>query len=100
MRTCSVKRPYIDKIYNVEVVLRVPPTPQRGTGVSKERGSHEGENLRDRVRGCKSLTLVPLVVSRVNSSNIIKSNSEPEKCYPTKRTIGNFLSWSKLNDIA
>ena len=100
MRTCSVKRPCIDKIYNVQVVLRVPPTPQRGTGVSKERGSHEGENLRDRVRGCKSLTLVPLVVSRVNSSNIIKSNSEPEKCYPTKRTIGNFLSWSKLNDIA
>ena len=56
--------------------------------MSKERGSHEGENLRDRVRGGKSLTLVPLVVSRVNSSNVIKWNSEPEKCYPTKRTIG------------
>ena len=56
--------------------------------MDKERGSHEGENLRDRVRGCKSLTLVPLVVSLVNSSNVIKWNSEPEKCCPTKRTIG------------
>ena len=92
MRTCSVKRPCIDRIYNVQVVIRVYPTPQRGTGVGKERGSHEGENLRDRVRGCKSLTLVPLVVSRVNSSNVIKWNSEPEKCYPTKRTIGSLLS--------
>ena len=26
-------------------------TSQRGKGVGKERGSHEGENLRDRVRG-------------------------------------------------
>ena len=99
MRTCSVKRPCTYRIYNVRVVLRVPPTPQRGTGVGKERGSHEGENLRDRVRGCKSLTLVPLVVSRVNSSNIIKSNSEPEKCYLTNSTIGSLLSQSKLNDI-
>ena len=74
-------------------------TSQRGKGVGKERGSHEGENLRDRVRGCKSLTLVPLVVSLVNSSNIIKLNSEPEKCCPTKRTIGSLSSYSKLNDI-
>ena len=88
MRTCSVKRPRIDRIYNVRVVLRVPPTPQRGKGVGKERGSHEGENLRDRVRGCKSLTLVPLVLSLVNIDRCIDSNSEPEKCYPTKRTIG------------
>ena len=51
MRTCSVKRPCIDRIYNVQVVIRVYPAPQRGTGVGKERGSHEGENLRDRVRG-------------------------------------------------
>ena len=68
--------------------------------MGKERGSHEGENLRDRVRGCKSLTIVPLVVSRVNSSNVIKWNSEPEKCYPTKRTIGSLLSYQLLNDIA
>ena len=40
----------------------------------------------------KSLTLVPLVLSRVNSSNVTTRNSEPEKCYPTKRTIGSFLS--------
>ena len=51
MRTCSVKRPSFDRIYNVQVGIRVPLTPQRGTGVGKERGSHEGENLRDRVRG-------------------------------------------------
>ena len=68
--------------------------------MGKERGSHEGENLRDRVRGCKSLTLVPLVVSCVNSSNVIKWNSEPEKCCPTDSTIGSLLSWPKLNDIA
>ena len=67
--------------------------------MSKERGSHEGENLRDRVRGCKSLTLVPLVLSLVNSSNVIAQNSEPEKCYPTNSTVGSLLSWSKMNDI-
>ena len=49
MRTCSVKRPCIDKIYNVQAVIRVLPTPQRGKGMGKERGSQEGENLRDRV---------------------------------------------------
>ena len=52
MRTCSVKRPCIDKIYNGPVVIRVQPTPRRGGGVSKERGSHEGENLRDRAESC------------------------------------------------
>ena len=86
MLTCSIKRPCINRIYNVPVVIRVYPTPQRGTGVGKERGSHEGENLRDRVRGCKSLTLVPLVLSLVNIDRCINSNSEPEKCYPKKST--------------
>ena len=51
LRTCSVKRPCIDRIYNVRVVLLVHPTPQRGKGMGKERGSQEGENLRDRDRG-------------------------------------------------
>ena len=92
MRTCSVKRPCIDRIYNVQVLIRVSPTPQRGTGVGKERGSQEGENLRDRVRGCKSLTLVPLVLSLVNIDKCIYSNSEPEKCCPTNSTIGSPLS--------
>ena len=32
MRTCSVKRPCIDRTYNVQVVLRVTPTPRRGVG--------------------------------------------------------------------
>ena len=58
MRTCSVKRPRIDRIYNVQVVIRVQPTPRRGGGVSKERGSHEGENLRDRERGCVKSNMV------------------------------------------
>ena len=53
MRTCSVKRPCINRIYNVPVVILVPPTPQRGKGMGKERGSHEGENLRDRDRGSR-----------------------------------------------
>jgi len=38
-------------MYNVQVVIRVSPTPQRGKGMGKERGSQEGENLRDRDRG-------------------------------------------------
>ena len=38
-------------MYNVQVAIRVPPTPQRGKGMGKERGSQEGENLRDRDRG-------------------------------------------------
>jgi hypothetical protein len=38
------------------------------------------------------LTLVPLVVSLVYSSNVIAQNSEPEKCYPTNSTIGSSLS--------
>ena len=53
MRTCSVKRPCIDRIYNVRVALLVQPTPRRGVGMGKERGSQEGENLRDRERGCQ-----------------------------------------------
>ena len=40
----------------------------------------------------KSLTLVPLVVSLDNSSNVIAQNSEPEKCYPAKGIIGSPLS--------
>ena len=51
LRTCSVKRPCTYRIYNVQVVIRVSPTPQRGKGMGKERGSQEGENLRDRDRG-------------------------------------------------
>ena len=53
MRTCSIKRPRIDRIYNVQVVVQVQPTPRRGVGMGKESGSHEGENLRDRERGCQ-----------------------------------------------
>ena len=36
MRTCSVKRPCLDRIYNVQVVLRVLLTPRRGVGMGKE----------------------------------------------------------------
>ena len=53
LRTCSVKRPYTYRIYNVQVVIWVQPTPRRGVGMGKERGSQEGENLRDRERGCQ-----------------------------------------------
>ena len=60
--------------------------------MGKERGSKR-EKTQGTGRGAvKSLSLIPLVVSRVNSSNVIKWNSEPEKCYPTKRTIGSLLS--------
>ena len=51
-------------------------------------------------RAVKSLVLIPLVVSLVNIDRCTHSNSELEKCCPTKRTIGGLLSWSKLNDIA
>ena len=47
----------------------------------------------------QSLSLIPLVVSLFHIDRCIDSNSEPEKCYPTKRTIGSLLSWPKLNDI-
>ena len=40
-----------------------------------------------------------MVLSLVNIDRCIDSNSEPEKCYPTKRTIGSLLSLSELNDI-
>ena len=52
-----------------------------------------------RKRG-SDLHLVSLVLSLVNIDKCINSNSEPEKCCPTNRTIGSLLSWSKLNDIA
>ena len=60
--------------------------------MSKERGSHEGENLRDRERAVKSLALVSLVLSLVNIDRCIDLNSEPEKCYLTNSTIGSLLS--------
>ena len=35
---------------------------------------------------------VVLVLPLVHSSNVIKWNSEPEKCYPTNSAIGNLPS--------
>ena len=59
----------------------------------QERGSHEGENLRGEGKApLERLPLSPSVVSLVHSSNVIKWNSEPEKCYPTNITIGSPLS--------
>ena len=87
MRTCSVKRPCIDRIYNVPVVIQVQPTPQRGTGVGKERGSLEGENLRDRDRGGSPSPCSLWLSPANNSTKRTDLYSEPEKCYPTKRTI-------------
>ena len=43
-----------------------------------------------RKRG-SDLHLVSLVLSLVNIDKCIDSISEPEKCYPTKRTIGSLL---------
>ena len=43
-----------------------------------------------RERG-SDLYLVSLVLSLVNIDKCIDSNSEPEKCCPTKRTIGSLL---------
>ena len=60
---------------------------------SQERGSHEGENLRGEGKApLERLPLFPWVVSLTHSSNVIAQNSEPEKCYPTKSTIGSLLS--------
>ena len=60
---------------------------------SQERGSHEGENLRGEGKApLERLPLSPWVVSLVHSSNVIAQNSEPEKCYPTNRTIGSLPS--------
>jgi hypothetical protein len=41
-------------------------------------------------RAPSSLALVSLVLSLVHIDRCIHSNSEPEKCYPTNRTIGSF----------
>ena len=52
-----------------------------------------GENLRGEGKApLERLPLSPWVVSLVHSSNVIKWNSEPEKCYPAKGTIGSLLS--------
>jgi len=51
-----------------------------------------------RERG-SDLYLIPLVVSLFHIDRCIHSNSEPEKCCPTNRTIVSLLSYSKLNDI-
>ena len=58
----------------------------------QERGSHEGENLRGEGKApLERLPLSPWVVSLKHSSNVIKWNSEPEKCYPAKGSIGSLL---------
>ncbi len=70
------------------------PTPHYGRR-EKESGKrgHEGENLRGEGKApLERLPLSPWVFSLVHSSNVIAQNSEPEKCYPTKRTIGSLLS--------
>ena len=87
MRTCSVKRPCTYRIYNVQVVLRVQPTPQQGKGVGKERGSLEGENLRDRERGGSPSPCSLWLSPANNSTKRTDLYSEPEKCYPSKITI-------------
>ena len=66
------------------------PTPHYGRR-EKESGKWEieGENLRGEGKApLERLPLSPWVVSLTHSSNVINRNSEPEKCYPAKRTIG------------
>ena len=70
------------------------PTPHYGRR-DEESGKweREGENLRGEGKApLERLPLSPWVVSLAHSSNVIKWNSEPEKCYPTKGSIGNRLS--------
>ena len=70
------------------------PTPHYGRR-EKESGKweHEGENLRGEGKApLERLPLSPWVVSLVHSSNVIAQNSEPEKCYPTNRTIGSLIT--------
>ena len=66
-----------------------------------------GENLRGEGKApSERLPLFPWVVPLTHSSNVIKWNSEPEKCYPTNRTIGSLLSmiitktlWQKCTKV-
>ena len=52
-----------------------------------------GENLRGEGKApLERLPLSPWVVSLVHSSNVIAQNSEPEKCYPAKGSIGSLIS--------
>ena len=74
--------------------------PSGVRGVGKERGSHEGENLRDRVRGGKSLTLVPLVVSLVNiAATLLNGIANPRSAIRQKALSVAYYRSTKLNDI-
>ena len=48
----------------------------------------------------KSLALVSLVLSLVHIDRCTHSNSEPEKCCPTKRTIGSLRSFLTIRSIS
>ena len=47
----------------------------------------------------KSLVLIPLVVSLFHIDKCTDLNSEPEKCYPTKRTIGSSITIFTINKL-
>ena len=99
LRTGSVKRPWIDRMYNVQVVLRVPPTPQRGKGMGKERGSQEGENLRDRDRGGSPFPWFLWLSPSFMLTGVLFRIANPRSAIRQKELSVALLSQSELNDI-
>ena len=84
----------LQRLFKRNRLCVLSPTPHYGRR-EKESGKweSEGENLRGEGKApLERLPLSPWVVSLTHSSNVIAQNSEPEKCYPTNRTIGSLLS--------
>ena len=84
----------LQRLFKHNRLCVLSPTPHYGRR-DEESGKweREGENLRGEGKApLERLPLSPWVVSLKHSSNVIKWNSEPEKCYPTNSTIGSLLS--------
>ena len=84
----------LQRLFKHNRLCVLSPTPHYGRR-DEESGKweREGENLRGEGKApSERLPLFPWVVPLTHSSNVIKWNSEPEKCYPTNRTIGSLLS--------
>jgi|GEM_PF-6826634 len=84
----------LQRLFKRNRLCVLSPTPHYGRR-EKESGKREieGENLRGEGKApLERLPLSPWVVSLKHSSDVIAQNSEPEKCYPAKGSIGSQLS--------
>ena len=79
----------VSRVLSCAIIYLRPASPQTSShlksGPPSRRFTPETNQMCIRDR---SLSLIPLVVSLFHIDRCIDSNSEPEKCCPTKRTIG------------